>query len=297
MRRSTPKLHGSSMGVADTVGGMQVVYRDAPATDIPNREPADATEAIAWLEAGNRQFAGLAAGTADRPDAPVPFVINTDFGVRAVVRGAPEQRPFGLVLGCSDARVPIELVFGRAVNELFVVRVAGNTVGEDAIASLTYAADHFPTAKTIVVLGHSQCGAVAAAVDVFLKPRRVLDLAATPHLRALVDRILVGVRTAAMALDETYGVDVKNREAYAWTLLHLAVFVNAAYVAFCVNAALPAALRRRVVYGVYDIATAQVTSGFDSTFAEPPADAASFRELTLALAATPRMRELLDETA
>jgi len=272
---------------------MQIVYRDAPAQDAPAREPSDATEAIAWLEAGNRQFAGLAAGQADNPEAAVPFVINADFGVRAVIRGAPEQRPFGLVLGCSDARVPIELVFGRAVNELFVVRVAGNTTGDDAIASLTYAADHFPTAKTIVVLGHTQCGAVAAAVDVFLKPRRVLDLAATPQLRALVDRILVGVRTAALVLDETYGVEVKNRDAYAWTLLHLSVFINAAYVGFCVNAALPAAIRRRVVYGVYDIATGQVTTGFDTTFAEPPADAAAFRELALKLAATPRMRELL----
>ena len=272
---------------------MQVVYRDAPAQDVPAREPADADEAIAWLETGNRHFAGLAAGTADNPEAAAPFVIDTDFGVRAVVRGAPEQRPFGLVLGCSDARVPIELVFGRAVNELFVVRVAGNTIGDDAIASLTYAADHFPTAKTIVVLGHTQCGAVAAAVDVFLKPRRILDLATTPQLRGLVDRILVGVRTAAMVLEETYGPDVKNREAYAWTLLHLAVFINAAYVGFCVNAALPAALRRRTVYGVYEIATGQVTSGFDSTFSEPPADAASFKELSLALAATRRMRELL----
>ena len=120
-----------------------------------------------------------------------------------------------------------------------------------------------------------------------------LDLAATPQLRALVDRILVGVRTAALVLDETYGVEVKNRDAYAWTLLHLAVFINAAYVGFCVNAALPAAIRRRVVYGVYDIATGQVTTGFDTTFAEPPADAAAFRDLALKLAATPRMRELL----
>ena len=272
---------------------MQIVYRDVPTETTSTREPADAGEAVAWLEAGNRQFAGLASGELPAP-AAAPFVINADFGVRSVVRAAPEQRPFGLVLGCSDARVPIELVFGRAVNDLFVVRVAGNTIGDDAIASLTYAADHFPTAKTIVVLGHTQCGAVAAAVDVFLKPRRILDLAATPPLRALVDRILVGVRVASMALQETYGVDVSSHEAYAWTLLHLSVFVNAAYVGFCVNAALPPALRRRVVYGVYEISTGRVTSGFEGTFAEPPADAAAFRDLAFALAVTPRMRELLD---
>jgi carbonic anhydrase len=272
---------------------MQIEYRDTPADEASTREPADADEAIAWLESGNRQFAGLASGQIAVPEAGIPFVINADFGVGSVVRAAPEQRPFGLVLGCSDARVPIELVFGRAVNDLFVVRVAGNTIGDDAIASLTYAADHFATAKTIVVLGHTQCGAVAAAVDVFLKPRRILDLAATPQLRALVDRILVGVRVASMALQEVYGHDVVTRDAYAWTLLHLSVFVNASYVGFCVNAALPPALRRRVVYGVYDISTGQVTSGFDGTFAEPPADAAAFRELALALAATPRMRELL----
>src|SRR5436190_16552351 len=152
---------------------MQIEYRDTPGDEAPTREPAYADEAIAWLESGNRQFAGLASGQIDVPEAGIPFVINADFGVRSVVRAAPEQRPFGLVLGCSDARVPIELVFGRAVNDLFVVRVAGNTIGDDAIASLTYAADQFATAKTIVVLGHTQCGAVAAAVDVFLKPRRI----------------------------------------------------------------------------------------------------------------------------
>jgi carbonic anhydrase len=194
--------------------------------------------------------------------------------------------------------VPIELVFGRAVNDLFVVRVAGNTLGDDALASLTYAAQQFATAKTMVVLGHTQCGAVAAAVDVFLKPRAILDLAVSPPLRALVDRILVGVRVASMVLQEVYGVEVTSRTAYSWTLLHLTVFINAAYVGYCLNAALPAEIRRRVVYGVYDVSTGQVTSGFDqTTFAEPPTDAAGFRTLALSLAATPRIRELLDAAA
>ena len=141
-------------------------------------------------------------------DAAAPFVIETDFGVRAVLGGTPEPRPFGLVLGCSDSRVPIELVFGRAVNDLFVVRVAGNTAGDDAIASLTYASQHFATARTIVVLGHTQCGAMATAVEAFLKPRTFLDLAASLPLRALIDRIQVGVRAASMVLQETYGSSV-----------------------------------------------------------------------------------------
>lgn len=277
---------------------MQVLYRDAAPDETQPKQPADATEALTWLEAGNRQFARLASGDAPAAEPAAPFVIQADFGVSAVLKGPPEPRPFGLILGCADSRVPIELVFGRAVNDLFVVRVAGNTVGDDALASLTYAAQHFATAKTIVVLGHTQCGAVAAAVDVFLKPRGILDLAVTPPLRALVDRILVGVRAASMALQETYGVEVVQREAYAWTLLHLTVFINAAYVGFCLNAALPAEIRRDIVYGVYDVATGQVTSGLDQqAFAKPPTDAAGFRALALALAATPRVQTLLEAVA
>jgi carbonic anhydrase len=272
---------------------VQVLYRDAPADEASTRLPADAREALAWLEAGNRRFAGLAQGDVST-DAAAPFVIETDFGVRAVLGGTPKPRPFGLILGCSDSRVPIELVFGRAVNDLFVVRVAGNTAGDDAIASLTYASQQFATAQTIVVLGHTQCGAMATAVEAFLKPRTFLDLAASPPLRALVDRILVSVRAASMVLQETYGSSVTGTAGYPWALLRLTTFLNAAYVAYCVRAAIPVELQRHAVYGVYDVTTCQVSSAATETFAEPPVDAEGFRVLARTLASEDQVRHLLE---
>ena len=270
-----------------------MVYRETPAHHVPTRPPADASEALAWLEAGNRRFAGLALQGDGGADAVAPFVIEADFGVGAVLSGAPEPQPFGLVLGCADSRVPIELVFGRAVNELFVVRVAGNTAGDDAVASLTYAAKHFPSAQTIVVLGHTQCGAVATAVDAFLKPRTFLDLAVSLPLRSLIDRIQVAVRVSSMALQEAHGPAVTANPAFPWTLLHLTAFLNAAYVAHCVLVSIPTELRRRVVYGVYDVATRRVTTGAGETFAEAPVDAEGFRLLARRLATADEVRGAL----
>lgn len=74
------------------------------------------------------------------------------------------QNPFAVILGCSDSRVPPELVFDQGFGDLFVVRVAGNIVDADVTASLEYAVDHLGT-QLIVVMGHSHCGAVTAALD------------------------------------------------------------------------------------------------------------------------------------
>jgi carbonic anhydrase len=75
-----------------------------------------------------------------------------------------EQRPFASVLGCSDSRVPVELVFDQGFGDLFIVRVAGNVVGPDVLGSLAYALAHVHT-PLVVVLGHEGCGAVTAALD------------------------------------------------------------------------------------------------------------------------------------
>ena len=83
------------------------------------------------------------------------------------------------MLGCADARVPVELLFAEGPNDLFVVRVAGNGLGDDVLGSLTYAVEHLTSSlRTIVVLGHSQCGAVSAAVDVHLQPGGYLGVMA-----------------------------------------------------------------------------------------------------------------------
>ena len=81
----------------------------------------------------------------------------------------PKQRPFAAVLGCSDARVPIELIFNEGPNDLFVIRVAGNGLGSEVLGSLKYAVEHLGgSMKIVAVLGHSGCGAVSSAVDVYL---------------------------------------------------------------------------------------------------------------------------------
>src|SRR5256885_14225411 len=80
---------------------------------------------------------------------------------------AQEQRPFAIVLGCSDARVPAELVFDQGLGDLFVIRVAGNIVAPSQVGSVEFAASRYGT-KLVVVMGHSNCGAITAAVEELL---------------------------------------------------------------------------------------------------------------------------------
>src|SRR5437899_7530250 len=146
------------------------------------------------------------------------MLIDSDLGFGIAPGVEPEQRPFGIVLGCADARVPIELIFGQSVNNLFVVRVAGNTVGSDGLGSIDYAVEQFPSLRVAAVLGHTACGAVTAAVDVFQQPAEFLELAASLPLRSLVDRILVVVRACAKALEEVHGAGVTEAPGYRLAL-------------------------------------------------------------------------------
>ncbi len=85
------------------------------------------------------------------------------------------QHPFAAVLSCADSRAPVELIFDRGIGDLFVVRVAGNVAGPDEVGSLEYAVDHLGT-PLVVVLGHSQCGAVTAVVQNDKVPANVAAL-------------------------------------------------------------------------------------------------------------------------
>lgn len=95
-----------------------------------------------------------------------------------------DQKPFAIILGCSDSRVPAEIVFGQGIGDLFVIRVAGNIVAPSQIASIEFAAENFGT-RLVVVLGHSRCGAVEATLDQLVKPVENRS----PHLYSIVDRI------------------------------------------------------------------------------------------------------------
>jgi carbonic anhydrase len=107
---------------------------------------------------------------------------------------AEGQAPFAIVLGCSDARVPAELVFDQGLGDLFVIRVAGNVVASSQVGSVEFAAARFNT-RLVVVLGHSQCGAVEATLEELQQPSDNQSR----NLRSIVDR----VRPSVEALLET----------------------------------------------------------------------------------------------
>src|SRR5207253_9738392 len=134
-----------------------------------------AIEALARLRDGNRRF------VANQPTASPPSSARRG----ALVAG---QEPFAIVLGCSDSRVPAELVFDQGFGDLFVIRVAGNIVAPCQVGSVEFAAARFGT-RLIVVMGHSQCGAVIAALEELLGHASNQSR----NLRSIVDRVWLSV--------------------------------------------------------------------------------------------------------
>src|SRR5262245_8957235 len=132
----------------------------------------DARTALARLRAGNRRF--VANRSAADP-------LANQARRTELIAG---QEPFAIILGCSDSRVPAELVFDQGFGDLFVIRIAGNIVAPSQIGSVEFAAARFGT-RLVVVLGHSQCGAVIATLD------ELLGRATTEskNLRSIVDRV------------------------------------------------------------------------------------------------------------
>ena len=260
--------------------------------------PRTATDAVRRLVAGNEAFTRMAEAGARGEKTVVefdPLELGFDGG-----RSAPVQRPFAAVLGCSDARVPLEMVFQQRSNDVFVVRVAGNGIGLGGLGSFRYAAANFADSlRLVVVLGHSQCGAVTAAVDAFLLPRNYLPLASNLPLRSIVDGLLVSVRTASLALERTWGPDVVARPGYRAALVEVSVVMNAALSAFSLDKEL-ATPRCRVVFGRYDIGTGRLglplagrRSGREATLVAAPRHDESFRRLAARVAGSPEVTSLL----
>lgn len=105
-----------------------------------------------------------------------------------------EQRPFAIILGCSDSRVPAELVFDQGLGDLFVIRVAGNIVAPSQIGSVEFACQQFGT-QLVVVLGHTRCGAIEATVDALTgDPDEI-----SPNIAAIVDRVTPAVHSVVDA--------------------------------------------------------------------------------------------------
>jgi carbonic anhydrase len=206
------------------------------------------------------------------------------------------------VLGCSDARVPIELIFNEGPNDRFVVRVAGNGLGGEVLGSLKYAIDQLGgSLKLIVVLGHGGCGAVSAAVDVFLNPEAYLSLAMKHSLRGILDRLLVVVHATSKRMTAARGPSIAHLGGYPKALIEAVVVSNAALAAFTVQQELAAAAPRglRAAYGAYPLAERTVwaprsESAECSGLAYPPADGPAFDRFADAVVRSDRIMALLE---
>src|SRR5688572_30568637 len=154
-----------------------------------------AAEALERLREGNARFASNMASTG----------ALLSHSQRAAL--ATGQQPFAIILGCSDSRVPAEIVFDQGLGDLFVIRVAGNIVAPSQVGSVEFAAARFDT-RLVVVLGHSQCGAILATLEELRMPRENQSR----NLMSIVDRVRPSVETL-LATDLVNDLDALVEEA------------------------------------------------------------------------------------
>jgi carbonic anhydrase len=153
-----------------------------------------AREALERLREGNRRF------------------VSDDRSSQALASGtrrnelAAGQAPFAIILGCSDSRVPAEIVFDQGLGDLFVIRVAGNIVASSQVGSVEFAAARFGT-RLVVVLGHSQCSAVLSTLEEIQKPTDQ-----SRNLRSIVDRVRPSVE-ALLATELRHNPEALVRQA------------------------------------------------------------------------------------
>lgn len=154
-----------------------------------------ALEALERLREGNRRFVANIQGDVAH---------SSQMRRRELLAG---QEPFAVVLGCSDSRVPVEMIFNQGLGDLFVVRVAGNIVTSSQIGSVEFAVEGLH-ARLVVVLGHSWCGAVLATLQELRRP----GVIRSPNLRSIVDRIRPSV-AGLLATEHRHDQDALVREA------------------------------------------------------------------------------------
>src|SRR5438105_10613475 len=147
-----------------------------------------AREALERLREGNRRFVS---------DVRSRDTLTSQMRRNELAAG---QEPFAIILGCSDSRVPAEIVFDQGLGDLFVIRVAGNIVASSQVGSVEFAAARFGT-RLVVVLGHTECGAILATLEELRRPASYQS----PGLRAIVDRIRPAVEPllATSVADQT----------------------------------------------------------------------------------------------
>ncbi|KJV39167.1 carbonic anhydrase [Acinetobacter brisouii] len=131
-----------------------------------------AQEALERLKQGNERFVNGKSSIPDLVSQEHRELLTTD------------QNPFAIILGCSDSRVPAEIVFDQGLGDLFVIRVAGNIVAPSQVGSVEFAAERYDCA-VVVVLGHSHCGAIQATIDTLMNP----DSPPSSNLMSIVNRV------------------------------------------------------------------------------------------------------------
>ncbi len=166
-----------------------------------------AIEALERLREGNHRF--------------VSGVRSLDTLMSQMRRGelVAGQEPFAVILGCSDSRVPVEIVFDQGLGDLFVIRVAGNIVASSQIGSVEFAAERYGT-RLVVVLGHTRCGAIEATLEELQRPTQNQSR----NLRSIVDRVRPSVE-GLLATELRY-----DRHALARHAVRANVRVSANYL-------------------------------------------------------------------
>ena len=145
-------------------------------------QQVSAIDALQRLRDGNRRFVSSQAN----------WQMDVGPARRAALLNG--QEPFAIILGCSDSRVPAELIFDQGLGDLFVIRVAGNIVASSQVGSVEFAAMQYGT-RLVVVMGHQHCGAVTATLDE-LQGRATTE---SRNLRSIVDRVRPSVQTVLAA--------------------------------------------------------------------------------------------------
>ncbi|MBN4059853.1 MAG: carbonic anhydrase [SAR86 cluster bacterium] len=130
-----------------------------------------AEESLQRLQEGNKRFVAGIRG-------------NKKAHINSIPKNKDSQNPFAIILGCSDSRVPAEIVFDQGMGDLFVIRVAGNIVAPSQLGSIEFAVENFGT-QLVIVLGHSCCGAVSATLDDIQHP----GIQSHSNVFSIVDRI------------------------------------------------------------------------------------------------------------
>lgn len=242
------------------------VFRYDPTHPDEKPNPANAEEARTALIQGNRVFSQWmsTSRSGNIPPGGAQYIVpcgGLDSSFMNPDDEYPTQKPFAVILGCSDARVPTEMLFGQGFNDLFVVRVAGNVIDSAVQGTIDFSIGALSASvRVLVCLGHTNCGAVKGAVEAYLDPKKFWSRSNSTSLRLIFQRIFVAVRESDNALREVWGTDAPQQPGYKSTLTDMAVCLNAAHSAFGLKQQVETAGNWDidVLYGAYDVRTHQV---------------------------------------